>query len=210
MKIKFKFLLSKQNNVFITFDDGPDPEITPIILETLKKNNIKATFFLIGKDIINYPDLTQEIINNGHEVGEHSFEHYHPWKMNIIRYFNDLYKSHQIFKQIYTDNPQLSKLYRPPYGKFNIITFLYLIISRKKSIFWNLDTKDYNASSSNDILRIVKDNLSPGSIILMHDGNPDKTIKHIHTASAVEDIISFIKSRNLKISTISKIYSKNN
>jgi len=206
MKRNFKKKLSLNNNIFITFDDGPDELITPIILDVLSEKKVKATFFMVGEKIEKNRALVDLIIKSGHEIGEHSYFHYHPWKLNIFRYVLDLYKSHKIFKELYSNNAYEIKLYRPPYGKFNILTLIYLIVTKKTPIFWNLDVQDYDAVNKEEIINKVNLEISKGKVLLLHYGNPDENIKNIPTSLAIKDIINEIYSRNLEIKTINTLY----
>ena len=87
---------NKENKIFLTFDDGPNPEVTPFILETLSKFNAKATFFCLGKQIEKYPYLYDQIISEGHQVGNHGFEHLNGWKTKTEDYINNVIKASEI------------------------------------------------------------------------------------------------------------------
>ena len=94
--------------VFLTFDDGPIPEITPWILDFLLAKNIKATFFCVAENVLKYPEIYQRILDEGHSVGNHSFNHNNGYKTDYNSYITSFQKADSIIK---------SKLYRPPYGK---------------------------------------------------------------------------------------------
>jgi peptidoglycan/xylan/chitin deacetylase (PgdA/CDA1 family) len=133
IKKKLKKSILKRNDIFLTFDDGPNPEATPKILEILNNANIKATFFLKGKNIEKNPDLVNCIIRDGHVIGEHGYNHYHPWKTNPMRLWTDLVKCHKAFEKI---SKEFSvTLFRPPYGKLNLVLILYALLKKKRLFF---------------------------------------------------------------------------
>jgi len=107
----------KEKNIYLTFDDGPTPEITDWTLNELSKYNAKATFFCIGKNIENHPEIFKNIIKKKHSVGNHTFNHLNGWKVDASSYFDN-------FKNTATAIQQFSgfesKLFRPPYGKLNL------------------------------------------------------------------------------------------
>jgi peptidoglycan/xylan/chitin deacetylase (PgdA/CDA1 family) len=150
------------NQIALTFDDGPSPE-TIKILEILKEHNVTATFFLIGKNIEQYPEITDLVIRSGNEVGSHSYTH----KSNLI-FFEDgeLNKTDYILKQHNLTN----RLFRPPYGLVNIILYWKLNKLGYKTILYDLPSRDYSEDYSSErvsqrVLKLVEN----GSIIDFHD-----------------------------------------
>ena len=99
---------TSKNELFITFDDGPIPELTPWVLDTLKTFNAKATFFCVGDNVQKYPDLYERIRTDGHGVGNHTFSHLNGFRSSIRRYVLDVFKARKHIE---------SKLFRPPYGR---------------------------------------------------------------------------------------------
>src|SRR5215210_7589023 len=97
----------EENKIFLTFDDGPHPTITPFVLKCLKQFNAKATFFCIGKNVKQYPDVYQQIIDEGHKVGNHTYNHLNGWKTGDIIYLKNVILAQQAID---------SSLFRPPYG----------------------------------------------------------------------------------------------
>jgi peptidoglycan/xylan/chitin deacetylase (PgdA/CDA1 family) len=99
---------SENPTIYLSFDDGPHPEITPLVLDHLNKWNAKASFFCVGNNVMNHPEVYSRILDEGHAVGNHSFNHLNGWKQEDTDYLNDIAKAKQ-----YID----SDLFRPPYGK---------------------------------------------------------------------------------------------
>jgi peptidoglycan-N-acetylglucosamine deacetylase len=199
IKIIIKKIANQNNitdkNIYITFDDGPNSYSTIKILEILKFYRVKGTFFLIGKNIKDAPNVVENIIKEGHTIGEHGYTHLHPWKTNPLKYGYDLIKSNEVYNKY--NNYINNRIYRPPFGKLNIITILYLLLTKKKCIFWSIDPKDYNAQSGEEVANKVINKLDTGRVILLHDGriknsgsNKDVTI------SSLEIIIKHLKLNN--------------
>ncbi|HPW67239.1 MAG TPA: polysaccharide deacetylase family protein [Salinivirgaceae bacterium] len=151
---------NSDRKVYITFDDGPNPETTPFILETLKKFNAKATFFCIGKNVERYPELYNRLINEGHSIGNHTYSHLKGWKTKNIEYFNDIDLAAQ-----YID----SKLFRPPYGRIKLSQIRELRYNYSL-IFWNILSQDYlETITSEKCLNNVIPHVKSGDIIVFHD-----------------------------------------
>ena len=146
--------------IYLTFDDGPEPEVTPWVLETLRKYNAKATFFCLGKNAENHPAIVETIIRSGHTVGNHTYCHLKGWKTDTSLYIADIEKCDSILK---------TPFFRPPYGKIKP-SQLRLLKGKYKVIMWTLLTCDFDASLDKDkCLDVVLKKTKSGSIIIFHD-----------------------------------------
>lgn len=158
-------LPADQNVVYLTFDDGPHPTITPWVLEQLKRFNAKATFFCIGQNVEKYPEVYQRILDEGHATGNHTFHHLNGWKTDDKIYFDDVVAATQLIK---------SNLFRPPYGRLKNkqakrITQA-LQTSNAQIIMWDVLSSDFDVSfSPEQCLNNVLENVSAGSIVVFHD-----------------------------------------
>jgi peptidoglycan/xylan/chitin deacetylase (PgdA/CDA1 family) len=152
---------SRQNNVvYLTFDDGPDPEITPWVLDELMKHGIKATFFCVGENVQNAPELYQRIIHEGHAVGNHSMNHLKGVKVSSKDYERSVEQAAQLIR---------SDLFRPPYGR---ITLSQTCRLRKKYriIMWSWLSYDFDKDVPIDkIMRNAQKQISKGDILVLHD-----------------------------------------
>jgi peptidoglycan/xylan/chitin deacetylase (PgdA/CDA1 family) len=151
--------------VFLTFDDGPTPEITEWVLEQLKLHNSQATFFCIGNNIEKYPEIFQKTIAEGHAIGNHTFDHLNGWKTTTEVYIENV-------KLYETQNPKLvtRNLFRPPYGKIKHSQSKILRKLGYKIIMWDVLSRDYDQSiSATQCLENVLSNIETGSIIVFHD-----------------------------------------
>ncbi|MFN7099325.1 MAG: polysaccharide deacetylase family protein [Flavobacterium sp.] len=156
-------------NVYLTFDDGPIPEITPWVLEQLRVYNYKATFFCIGENAARNPEIVQQIIDEGHRIGNHTYNHVNGWKTTNKEYADNI-KRCQAELNKSDSNKKLPLLFRPPYGK---ITARKATLARKlgyKIIMWDILSADFDSSISKEqCLNNVISNIRPGSIIVFHD-----------------------------------------
>jgi len=151
---------TEQKEIFLTFDDGPTIDITNWILDILDYFNAKATFFLIGKNVLNNQNLFEKIKFKEHSFGNHTFNHLNGWEHNDNDYINDIKK---------TDDLLNTNLFRPPYGKIKP-SQVKEIIKQKKIILWNILTKDYDSKLNyQNCFELIKKFTKKGSIIVFHD-----------------------------------------
>lgn len=146
--------------IYLTFDDGPVPEVTPQVLQILDLYNWKATFFCVGENVSKYPELFEEIKARGHVVANHSFNHLKGYEYSTEDYLSNIHKADELIK---------STLFRPPYGR---ISFRQLKALKKKFtiVMWDVITHDYSKEyNQNKILALLKKYLRPGSIVVFHD-----------------------------------------
>lgn len=164
-------LSSRDNSVYITFDDGPIPEVTDWVLAQLKQYNAKATFFCIGDNIRKHPEVFQRIISSGHRIGNHTFNHLKGWQVSFPDYINNTIKCQQIIEEnISEEQKSQSKLFRPPYGKITPKQSRALRTKGYKIIMWDVLSLDYDAEiSPEECLHNVLRNVKSGSIIVFHD-----------------------------------------
>jgi peptidoglycan/xylan/chitin deacetylase (PgdA/CDA1 family) len=160
---------SREKILYLTFDDGPHPDITPYVLDVLKQYQAKATFFCIGKNVVAYPDIYRRILDEGHRTGNHTFNHLNGWKVK-----NDSYLNNIIDAAKYID----SNLFRPPYGRItkfqvNLLTEIKAYKGSGRTfniIMWDVLSGDFDKTlSAKDCTLNVINKTKPGSIIVFHD-----------------------------------------
>lgn len=150
---------ASDNSIYLTFDDGPNPEITPWVLDFLKENNIKATFFCVGANVAKYPDIFQRILDEGHRVGNHTMNHQNGMKCSQFEYLKSITEANQLIQ---------SDLFRPPYGRMN--RKLDGIISKRfKIIMWSWLAKDYDQQYPIQKIFDSLEDIKPGDILVFHD-----------------------------------------
>ncbi len=160
-----------ENKIYLTFDDGPIPEITEWVLEELKKHDAKATFFCIGHNIEKHPEIFEKVIKDGHSVGNHTFNHRNGWKTSTEEYLENTKLCEASLSNLQSKIHHLkSKLFRPPYGKIKASQSKKLRQLGYKIIMWDVLSADYDtAITPEKCLENVLQNARSGSIIVFHD-----------------------------------------
>ena len=133
---------TKQKELYLTFDDGPTPEITEWTLDLLKKYGAKATFFCLGRNCVAHPLLFQKITAAGHRIGNHSFDHKKGWKTSTHHYVQNILKAEEIYKEKGGENDR--KLFRPPYGKLLPSQIRALKKKGYRIVFWDVLSLDFD------------------------------------------------------------------
>lgn len=153
----------KEKYVYLTFDDGPIPLVTPFVLNILKNYNVHATFFCIGNNISTYPEIYQEVLSNGHTVGNHTFNHLNGWETSDSEYLLNIEQCASLVN---------SKLFRPPYGRIrkSQIRKLIALVPDIKIIMWDVLSGDFDPNINGEkCVRNVLGSVRNGSIIVFHD-----------------------------------------
>jgi len=161
----------KDNELYLTFDDGPTPGITPWVLALLKEYDAKATFFCVGKNVKKCPEIYSQILHEGHSVGNHSYSHMKGWFTSNKRYLHNVRKAAQLID---------SNLFRPPYGKIRPKQVAGLK-QDFKFIIWDVLTKDYNIKLDKEkCFKNILNRTDSGSIIVFHDTHKaEKNLKYV-------------------------------
>jgi len=158
-------------NIYLTFDDGPIPEVTPWVLDMLKKYNAKATFFCIGDNVLKHPDIFKSIISDNHQIGNHTFNHLKGFSTKTHFYIQNTEKAHALFtKTNKSFSAQKALLFRPPYGKIKPNQIKQLKNKGYKIVFWDVLSRDFDSKLSpykclDNVIKYTQN----GSIIVFHD-----------------------------------------
>ena len=185
--------------IALTFDDGPHPRVTNKILDVLSKYGVRATFFMVGENVKNYPDTAKRVAREGHEIGNHTYTHPHIKNMDAHELLTEMAKCDKAIKEV--TGVSSVKLFRPPEG---VIDSAVKAISSEKGysiILWRIDTRDWAGSSVYDIKSNIERNVQTGDIILMHD----YISKKCHTVEAIDVIIPMLLERGYKFVTVSEL-----
>ncbi len=164
-------IASTNKTIYLTFDDGPTPEITNWTLDILKQYNAKATFFCIGKNVKNHPDIFQNILNDGHVVGNHTNNHIKGWRTSTKNYLANIDEAQKIIdSEIKNRQSKVVNLFRPPYGQIRPKQGKALLQLNYNIVMWNVLSFDWDHTISNETcLENVINNTSDGSIVVFHD-----------------------------------------
>ena len=188
---------NSDKKIYLTFDDGPIPEVTEWVLELLKSEDIKATFFCIGDNIKKHPEVYKRILSEGHQTGNHTFNHLNGWKTETKSYLGN-------FKLCETEhlklNTEHSFLFRPPYGKIKPSQSKAIRQLGYKIIMWDVLSYDFDPTISVEkCLENVISNTEQGSIIVFHDSlKAEKNLKY-----ALPKAIQILKNRGFVFDVIS-------
>jgi len=152
--------------IALTFDDGPHPYLTAEILEILAEYGVQATFFMVGVNVKNYPEAARAVIRAGHEVGNHTYSHYHMNRIDQRTLSEELWKCEDVLEELCEYRPHL---FRPPEGAVNGYVESCSEQEDYTLILWSLDTRDWEDKSAERIAETVLSRIQPGDIVLMHD-----------------------------------------
>ena len=157
----FSLIATEKNTIYLTFDDGPNPITTPWILDLLNQYKAKATFFCLGKNVQDHPALYQNIIEQGHTIGNHTMHHLHGWRTRTKDYVQDVISAAEHID---------SHLFRPPYGKIKKKQLNQLKELGYTTVFWSHITYDFDKSLSTEKrMRKTNEAIFPGAILVFHD-----------------------------------------
>ncbi len=200
LKFIFPKLIWKNNDleiektIYLTFDDGPTPEITNYVLDLLTKYKAKATFFCIGNNLVSNPELAKQILMNGHKIGNHTMNHVNSWHINSKEYFNEYLQCEDVINKLGTT----SVGFRPPYGRINYFIYKKLI-NYSKIYMWTFISGDYNKNNnSTSIIKSAKQNISNGSILIFHDSKKAFPV----LSNILEPILDYCSQNNFEFKTL--------
>lgn len=177
-------------NIYLTFDDGPVPEVTPEVLDLLDEYDAKATFFCVGENVEKHPEVFAEIIRRGHSVGNHTFHHIKGWSAkNDEDYYADIEKTNKLIN---------SNLFRPPYGRITPKQHFHLK-KNYRIILWSVLSYDYNKMlTKRRVWRNVRNSITNNDIVLFHDSIKAKE----NMIYALKNTLFFFSARGYKFKSI--------
>ena len=189
--------------VYLTFDDGPDPDNTPIILDILNKNQVKGTFFVIGTQVEKHPELLRRIYADGHAIGNHSYNHiYRELYQSVASYLGQLYRTDDIIRKELGVRPRISRAPGGSAGSFSKVYWDKLKDDGYIEVGWNISSGDASAAKAGQIVSNIRYQLNQKflwnhAIVLMHDGRG-----HSETVKALPDIIKLFKEQGFEFRVI--------
>lgn len=176
-------------SVFLTFDDGPDPETTPAILDTLARHGAKATFFVVGERVAAHPELVRRMVDEGHAVGGHTYWHRPPASVSAAQMWAEIEATDELLAPMLGGPP---RLFRPPLGKLTPGKLVRLALRRRTIVLWSQDPKDYAAESPESICEwFERSPWGPGDIVLLHDTSRA-------TAAALDELLRRNSTHNFR------------
>ncbi len=185
-----------ENTVYLTFDDGPDPEQTIRVLDALKETGIKATFFVIGEKINVNREIVKKILDEGHVLGHHTFFHKPPGDVSAEQLLNEIEETEKLIVEMSGNS---SKLFRPPLGKLSFRKLLSLWKAGKSICLWNNDPKDFACANVEEVLQHFNQQpIQAGDVVLLHDNQP-------YAADVISHLVEQATRFNLKFGTLSAL-----
>ena len=178
------------HTVYLTFDDGPTPTVTPWVLDRLEEHGAKATFFCLGRNVDAHPKLYRDILERGHATGNHTYSHMKGFRASIQRYMDDVELARGLID---------SRLFRPPYGRI-LPAQVRAVRQKYRIIMWDVLSIDYNRKLHGDrVVKNVTQHTKPGSIIVFHDS--DKARKNLY--HALPRVLDFLNEQGYHMKAIS-------
>ena len=197
----FRSVKNDDMKIALTFDDGPHPALTQRILDILARYNVKATFFMVGVNVENYPDAARAVLEAGHEIGNHTYSHRILKQLSPGEIDDEIGRCEDVLEELCEYRPHL---FRPPEGAVNSYVEACSEENDYSLILWSLDTRDWEDKNADHIAQKVLEKVKSGDIILMHD-----YIGHgSRTPEALEMLLPKLLSRGFKPVTVSQLTAR--
>lgn len=204
MRIRQQKQAERNRLVYLTFDDGPGNRLTPEILDILHKHNIRATFFLLGSNITGREMIVQRILQEGHCIASHSFSHLHAWKQWPWKVLADIRKGYQSIETCL--HHQTNRYpFRPPFGKMNLLSYLYIKILNYSIYYWSIDSQDtWTVGSRNPEYAAGQIFKRGGGIVLFHDFDRTTSSNDSFVLQSLNGVIQTAQRMNLRFVAMEK------
>jgi peptidoglycan/xylan/chitin deacetylase (PgdA/CDA1 family) len=206
-RILLKRRAKARRALVLTFDDGPGSRLTPAILNMLAEHDAKATFFLLGRNIAGREEIVRQISQQGHEICSHGYDHLHYWRISPIRAIKDIQRGWRAI-DCALGTVRQTYPFRPPKGRLNIVSMLYLLAYRVPIVYWSLDFADTSPSDSRDKNRIVSLVEGGGAVTLAHDFDRINRETERFILESLELVLETAKRTDLRLLTISELLAK--
>jgi peptidoglycan/xylan/chitin deacetylase (PgdA/CDA1 family) len=206
-RILLRIKAAKSNSLVLTFDDGPSSRLTLAILSVLDEHNVKATFFLLGRNITGREEIVRQITEQGHEICSHGYDHLNHWKVSPFRALSDIKRGWQAIDLALGSNRGIYP-FRPPNGKLNLISFLYLWFRRVPIVYWSVDLGDtwFETIDPARIAHLAKE--AGGAVSLAHDfDRSDDTLDSLILES-VRSALTMAQQTGMQVLTCSELFSR--
>jgi peptidoglycan-N-acetylglucosamine deacetylase len=204
-----RFMLSRKATasgiLALTFDDGPGDILTPSLIRILAGHNAKATFFLLGRNIAGREDIVRQLVEEGHQVCSHGYDHLNHLKVSPVRVINDIKRGWRTIDDTLGIR-HCRYPFRPPNGKLNLVSLLYLVFHRVPIICWTFDSGDTWSSDKRTVRKISGSAMTNnGAVVLIHDFDRKDQSASKMVLESVYSALSYAKDKGLKVTTISQL-----
>ncbi|MFC0469167.1 polysaccharide deacetylase family protein [Halalkalibacter kiskunsagensis] len=187
---------ANRKRIALTFDDGPEDTYTPQILEILREKGVKATFFVVGERVKEYPERLRQMYKEGHAIGNHTWDHPHLPELTDEQMNENIQSTAEEIEKVIGFKPDL---FRPPYGEIEDRQVALLNKQGFRSIMWTADTKDWSGVSAEEIVSKVKQDAQPGAIVLQHNYHVEGEFE---TVKALPEIIDVLRAQGYEFVTV--------
>jgi peptidoglycan/xylan/chitin deacetylase (PgdA/CDA1 family) len=194
--LAIRYVPTTHKVVALTIDDGPHPQTTPQILRVLNEKKAKATFFILGANAAANPEFVKQAAQAGHEIGSHAYSHRFFNTLKVAEYEAEMDRANQLIRQL----AQEPAVFRPPGGSWNDAVARAAQSRGQATILWSVDSGDWRRLSVSQVVKNTVYNVKPGSIVLMHDGQPS-----LPTPEAIGIIIDKLRERGYEFVTMSEL-----
>ena len=189
----------------LTLDDGPGNHLTPEILEILKKHELKATFFLLGRSAAGREAIVRQISAGGHEIGSHGYEHLHYWKVSPFRAIADIKRGWKTIDEALGEKRRVYP-FRPPYGKLNLFCLLYLWFHGVPICYWTLDSSDIWPSGKPDSRRSARlAAMAGGAVLLVHDFDRHNRDRDRMVIDSINSTLAMAKENGMRVMPLEEL-----
>ncbi len=201
VRARLKRRVTREKTLVLTFDDGPGDRLTPVILDFLRQNHSKATFFLLGRNIAGREHLIRRIVADGHEIGSHGYDHLHYWQTGPLRTLRDIREGWRAIDRALGRQGGVYP-FRPPYGKMNLAGLVYLLRWRAPIVYWTHDTGDTWSVHQQNLRPMDSD----GAVILIHDFDRMDTRVNEKIMAYIRTVLHRARDREQRVVTTSEFF----
>ena len=197
--------LADRTHVALTFDDGPDPVFTPLVLDQLGRHGVRATFFLVGHRVAAHPDIVRRVLSEGHAVGSHTWSHPEPGALTWPRLWRDVVTGRRALDDVVGHR---TSLFRPPLGHLDHATTTAVRLARLQPWLWTTDPRDWEPGRRTDEIVDIVQHTPPGGVVLLHDGleqpRAPRALDRSATVRAIPAIVDAVKARGLDFAPLAE------
>lgn len=195
----------KQNALVLTFDDGPGFRLTPALLTVLAENNAQATFFPLGRNLEGREEIVKKVADAGHEICSHGYDHLHQWKVSPFRALSDIRRGWKAIDNALGLAEGHTYPYRPPNGKLNLVSLLYLLLMKVPIVYWSADSGDtWPVKPESNGLALMAGRRG-GAVCLAHDFDRSNDNTDPFVLNATRAVLAMARERRMCILTISQL-----
>ncbi len=207
MRLSLKHRTAGHKTLVLTLDDGPGSRLTPAVLRLLAENNVKATFFLLGRNIKGREQIVKQIAEQGHQICSHGYEHLSCWKILPFRAIKNIKSGWQAIDSALGSNRGVYP-FRPPYGKLDLVCLLYLLLAGVPVVYWTVSAGDTGPKAKRDSKKGVLETISAGGgVFLIHDNDRIDPNTESMVLESIRSVLVAANKTCMRVVTVSQLFS---